>query len=134
MIGSSSDPLVDEDMEEILRSGVLDDEPPHQSPLLGDEQISAEDGSVVRDVKGMPAPRQPTRDEVSRHNITHLPYRSWCPICVASRRPNSSHRTSKNSTSRSIPVFVADYCFVRKPNEELLTGSIGKLYPSHAIF
>ena len=79
MIGSSSDPLVDEDMEEILRSGVLDDEPPHQSPLLGDEQISAEDGSVLRDVKGMPAPRQPTRDEVSRHDITHLATQKLVP-------------------------------------------------------
>ena len=117
-----------------MQSGVLDDEPEHRGPLLGEEQVSAEDGSVVRDVKGMPAPRQPSRDEVARHNITHLPYRSWCPHCVASRRPNSHHRTSKHRASRSIPVFVADYCFVRQPNEDLLTGLVGKLYPSHAIF
>ena len=65
-IGSNPDQLVDADEEEILQSGVLDDEPDHREPLLGDEQVSAEDGSVVRDVKGMPAPRQPSRDEVAR--------------------------------------------------------------------
>ena len=33
-----------------------------------------------------------------------------------------------------MPVFVADYCFTRKPEETLLTGLVGKLYPSHAFF
>ena len=42
MIGSNPDQLVDEDEEELLRSGVLDDEPEHPSPLMGDEDIDAE--------------------------------------------------------------------------------------------
>ena len=30
-------------------------------------------------------PGCPTREEVERHNVTHLPYRSWCPVCVQAR-------------------------------------------------
>ena len=105
----------------MLQSGVLDDEPEHRGPLLGEEQVSTEDGSVVRDVKGMAAPRQPSRDEVT--STQHYAF-----------APNSHHRTSKHWASRSIPVFVADFCFVRQPNEDLLTGLVGKLYPSHCHF
>ena len=28
---------------------------------------------------------KPSLAEIKRHNATHLPFRSWCPICVAAR-------------------------------------------------
>ena len=28
------------------------------------------------------APRQPTASELASHNLTHIPYRSWCDHCV----------------------------------------------------
>ena len=28
------------------------------------------------------SPGCPTYEEIERHNVTHLPYRSWCPVCV----------------------------------------------------
>ena len=27
-------------------------------------------------------PRLPTQKEVDEHNLTHVPYRNWCPHCV----------------------------------------------------
>ena len=37
--------------------------------------------------------------------------------------------------ARTLPVFVSDYCFVRKSDDEdLLTGLVGRLYPSRAVF
>ena len=104
------------------------------SRLMIDEEINAEDGKTTLLARGMAAPKTPSKEEIARHNLTHLPYRNWCPHCLASRRPNSAHRSSKTSSERSIPVFVADYFFVRKPNEDLLTGLAGKLYPSGNFF
>mgnify|MGYP003340766714 CR=1 FL=1 len=96
--------------------------------------IDAEDGDITLLAKRQPAPKSPSREEVGRHNLTHLPYRSWCPHCVAARRPNTAHRTSKKRDGRNLPLFVADYFFVRKPDEDLLTGLAGKLYPSGNFF
>ena len=28
---------------------------------------------------------KPSAEEIRKHNLTHLPFRSWCPICVAAR-------------------------------------------------
>ena len=41
-----------------------------------------EEGQVLRSRKGA---KQPTPDEVRAHRITHLPFRDWCPVCVAGR-------------------------------------------------
>ena len=98
-----------------------------------DEVVDADTGAATQQARGLPAPKQPSADEVARHNLTHLPYRSWCPHCVACRKPNRHHR-SQTHQERSVPVFCADYCFVRQPNEDLLTGLVGRLYPSRAVF
>ena len=47
----------------------------------------------------MHSPSQPTPAERAQHNITHMPYRSWCHICVRARGDAHPH----NST---IPVDV----------------------------
>ena len=101
---------------------------------MGDEEVSAVDGEVVREAHGVPAPKQPTREQVARHNINHLPYRSWCPHCVAARRPNASHKTNKSAAGRAVPLFCADYAFIRKLEVNLSTVLVGKLYPSQAVF
>ena len=134
---SSDRPAADDsgEWEDIVRSGLLDDEHGSNKPLMEDIMIDADDGSGTRLARGIPEPRQPSKEQVARHNLTHLPYASWCPHCVACRRPNSSHRSSPLSRAeRSVPVFVSDYCFIRKPDEDLLTGLVGRLYPRRAIF
>ena len=30
-------------------------------------------------------PQQPTEQDIKEHNVTHLPHRSWCPVCVKAR-------------------------------------------------
>ena len=35
--------------------------------------------------KGLPTPVLPTKEEIELHELTHLPYRSWCDVCVRSR-------------------------------------------------
>ena len=72
--------------------------------------------------------------EIEEYNCLHWPFRSWCPHCVAGRRPNAQHRRQLDA-SRKIPLFCADYCYVRdEHDEDLLTVMVGKLYPSKALF
>ena len=110
-------------------------------PLLGpigsaeaDEEVGDDGDSSVQVPIAIPAPSQPSRNEMERHNLTHIYYRSWCPHCVAGRRPNSPHR-SRRSNHRNVPLFCADYCYVRDVEDESpLTALVGRLYPSRAIF
>ena len=59
-------------------------------------------------------PEPPTDAVRMAHNATHVPYRDWCPICVASRGRCSPHRrVVVNKTADALPKFQTDYMFIR---------------------
>ena len=59
--------------------------------------------------KGMKAPQQPTRQERLEHELTHLPYRSWCPICVKSKGRTDNH--PKQASKQ--PVIQVDFTYMK---------------------
>ena len=87
---------------------------------LIEDVVDIDDDAVVQSAKAMPEPILPSKTAVDAHNLTHWPYRSWCPHCVAARRPNSHHRRNKSSTRRTTPLIVADNCFVRDNDDKQL--------------
>ena len=52
-------------------------------------RLREEESTVVP--KKLLDPRLPSQDEVDRHNLTHLPYRNWCPICIQARGKEMDH-------------------------------------------
>ena len=55
-------------------------------------------------------PRLPSADEIEQHNMTHLPYRSWCPHCIRGKGKTMEHRrAARDKSMREIHV---DYCFM----------------------
>ena len=63
---------------------------------------------VARAPKTLRAPRAPTEQEREEHNLTHLPFRSWCHICVqAKSRQNHSKKLRMKQ-----PVLQCDYSFM----------------------
>ncbi len=52
-------------------------------------------------------PEMPTAEEVEEHNATHLPHRSWCPVCVKARGKEDAH--SKVSQKGEKPTVSMDY-------------------------
>ena len=59
-------------------------------------------------------PEPPTDAVRVEHNATHVPFRDWCPICVASRGRSSPHkRVVVNRTADTLPKFQNDYMFIR---------------------
>ena len=73
----------------------------------GQEHLHSAQGTEAIPAKQMPSPRLPTADEIATHNLTHLPYKSWCRYCIMSRRPNEPHR-SKGPLHRDVPLLVGD--------------------------
>ena len=59
-------------------------------------------------------PEPPTDVARIANNATHVPFRDWCPICVASRGRSSPHRrVVVNKTADTLPKIQTDYMFIR---------------------
>jgi hypothetical protein len=87
------------------------------------EKIRGEKGDEC--VRMVADPRMPTEKEVERHRLTHLPYRNWCPVCVAAKGKDLDHRKDVKEP-RGLPEFSFDYCF---PGDEFgfrLTILVGR--------
>ena len=61
----------------------------------------------ARAPEGLRIPSEPTASERRQHELTHLPYRDWCPHCVKAK---GRHGVSKKQLDRQ-PVIQVDYCF-----------------------
>ena len=119
----------------------LADAPIEVDPV--DAAYGGDDGEVVvegdlgeyQQPRGLPQPVAPSREARRLHELTHLPYASWCWCCVSGRKNNSPHFRSQTGSDRDLPLLVLDYCFVRnEKDEELAKVLVGKLYPSRKVF
>ena len=79
----------------------------------GEEEVIAETGECIVIPKLLPSPKLPSRAVAEHHNLTHIPFGNWCPICVAARRKKNAHRANQEE-ERTVPLFCSDYCFVRE--------------------
>ena len=59
----------------------------------------------------------PSKDEVEKHMVTHIPLRSWCDHCVRGRAVNDHHQKGKSEES-SVPVICLDYAYFGETPEE----------------
>ena len=78
-----------------------------KDPIVGVEStVVTEDGQAgAIPPRELPSPKTPSEAERRRHELTHLPYASWCPFCVAGKRANSHHRRS-HEKERTLPLLV----------------------------
>ena len=75
---------------------------------VDDIHLEGTHGEVKPDAVRVPV--QPTKEEVEEHNLTHLPFRNWCPICVAARAREDAHRTAADLHRRDgHPTIGIDY-------------------------
>ena len=94
----------------------------HEAASAGDRRAIADaDQAGQLDISGeaktariQRTPEPPTDAARMAHNATHVPFRDWCPICVASRGRSSPHRrVVVNKTADTLPKFQTDYMFIR---------------------
>ena len=55
-----------------------------------------------------------TMEEWKSHRLTHLPYRSWCPECVAGKAVDDAHRRRHEVESTHSPEFLSGLCICEK--------------------
>ena len=95
---------------------------PRKANNLGGEWVKGVDGEEMtiqeeetmhgeRKTKKMVNPLLPSAREVDEHNISHLPFRSWCPHCIKGRGREADHRRQPH-TERGVDEFHLDYCFL----------------------
>ena len=69
-----------------------------------------EDSQVIRDPNAIERPKEPSRQEVLRHRLFHLPYRSWCEVCVKSKGKPKPAR-SRVEDPASLKLMQIDFSF-----------------------
>ena len=62
---------------------------------------------------GLRQPQQPTLQQIAQHNLTHLPYRNWCPICVQGKGRQDNY---KKQQSRQ-PIIQVDFAYIKSQQD-----------------
>ena len=76
-----------------------------------------EESKEARRPRGSRRPDQPSEAERKEHELTHLPYRSWCRFCVGGRKTNRGHGVI-HEHDRAVNSFHVDFCFFTNPDCE----------------
>ena len=82
------------------------------------EEGRHEEGEEARTPTGLPAPVCVSKAEREEHELTHTPYRSWCPHCVRCRGRNAQHRKKEEEDKKGqVPRISFDYFFMSHDDE-----------------
>ena len=73
----------------------------------------------VRIPKSLTSPIRPPDGEVAKHELTHMPYRPWCRVCVEARGKEDPHKQKKRDPDdeSGLPIVSLDY---QEMNEKLM--------------
>ena len=93
---------IDDDVPQVGAAGVLG--------AAGFEAGRVDAQEEGKFVKRLIDPRLPTEEEVAHHELTHLPYRNWCPVCVKAKGKDLDHRGAVDK-ERKLSEYCFDYCF-----------------------
>ena len=55
---------------------------------------------------------RPSAREVELHNATHIPFRNWCPFCVAGKAKDNPHFSKEEDRQQEVPVVSMDYTYL----------------------
>ena len=102
-----------------------------EEPEMRDEEpeVQKEDPEIAEEARGVWSrvrPKGPTKEVRRKHNLTHFPFRSWCPACVAGRGRDHRH-LRRAPEDREFPEISFDYAFPRKiKGGESITILVGR--------
>ena len=74
------------------------------------------------------SPIKPSAEDVDRHNLTHLPYRNWCPVCVKAKGREDDHRRGAHheEDASGLPIVSLDYQALNGDGDKGMKVIIGK--------
>ena len=88
-----------------------------EEDILGEQDTpngQMSESPEAREARVLPSPVRPSAEAIETHKATHLPYRSWCPVCVKAKGKEDAHRRKKTSKgkedqSNRLPKISLDY-------------------------
>ena len=72
--------------------------------------------------------------EVEQHNVTHLPFRAWCPACVEGKARERPHRKQEDEDEKRLPEVVFDYGFMGAEGEETIAIQVARDRGTRLVF
>ena len=75
-----------------------------------------EDSDEAVKARVLLSPSPPSRQEMLEHNINHMPFRTWCPHCVAGRANTDKHSAGGGLAGSETPVASMGYTFMGDKN------------------
>ena len=92
-----------------------------EEPICGECKVEtggrADVDEDARKPKPAARPYTPTKEEVREHEVTHLPYRTWCKHCVFGKGVSAPHMKSDGKGKIGITISM-DYCFMVDEEKE----------------
>ena len=82
------------------------------------EEFEELNADAPQQAKPLPIPAKPTPEMIAAHEVSHLPFRSWCSHCVRGRGKSFQHRrVQHDQDDEAHPVVSLDYAFFGAPGE-----------------
>ena len=75
---------------------------------------------LQRSVNQPGIPQQPTEQEVQEHNMTHIPFKPWCELCIARKGRQDKHHLESHSSS-TFSVVSFDFGYADRGTDDSLT-------------
>ena len=100
-----------EDADDSALPAQEDAEPLGDAPLGEDPEPEGERGKKARHKKVPPSVSAEVRAE---HDLTHLPFRSWCEHCIKGKATEDFHRKREEEKKDDAARYCIDYCFFTK--------------------
>ncbi len=77
--------------------------------------------------RGRPQPTQPTKQEMEEHALTHMPYRSWRPVCVEAKGKQDAYKQQQSKQ----PVIQIDFAYLKTSTDEQALQYLQQLTCNH---
>ena len=128
-IGGLADEQRLRENDEALRAAYEDEDGPEEEPPekkvryaeKDDDDVdeaAEEDQGETRPAKAVKDPGNVTNKEIEQHRVqNHLPFRSWCPYCLAAKAKERAHvkgGAPEEDEDSGVPQFGLDYAFSQK--------------------
>ena len=76
---------------------------------MDDDRVFVESGTAMT-----PVQHEPSEFEKQKHNLTHIPFQSWCTSCVKGKAQAEPHkRTERIIEDSELPVIQCDYLMLK---------------------
>ena len=115
----------EEDFDDLVASGAFEDDAKGMQEEISESRevggLREDDYEEGQDPSERKAPMKPSPEEVSRHNLTHIPRRMWCKVCAEADMQEDPHRKSKvDHKDDGIPEVHMDYKELHKGKRPFL--------------